>query len=91
MGLDMYLYRKIYIWSPDRRSRGWTIPKKYKEQMGNHCVSEIKCEVMYWRKASHIHKWFVQNVQDGVDNCANYNVTTRDLMALKNFCEKIFE
>ncbi len=30
----------------------------------------IQEEVAYWRKANAIHKWFVENVQDGQDDCA---------------------
>lgn len=26
-------------------------------------------EIGYWRKANHIHKWFVDCVQDGEDDC----------------------
>ena len=30
---------------------------------------------MYWRKSNQIHKWFVDNVQNGVDDCEYYPVT----------------
>ena len=32
-------------------------------------LSYIDEEVGYWRKANAIHKWFVDNVQDGNDDC----------------------
>ena len=37
-------------------------------------------EVGYWRKANQIHKWFVDNVQDGVDDCGEYKVTKEQLI-----------
>jgi len=42
-------------------------------------------ELAYWRKANAIHKWFVDNVQHGVDNCEKYRLTKsniEDLLAL---------
>ena len=48
----------------------------------------IKEEVGYWRKANHIHNWFVENVQDGVDDCAYHDeVTKEDLEELLHICE----
>lgn len=46
-------------------------------------------ELMYWRKANQIHNWFVQNCQNGVDDCGRYAITVADLMKLKELCEKI--
>jgi len=43
-------------------------------------------EVMYWRKVNHIHGWFVQNVQDGVDDCGTYEVSISDLRDLYSIC-----
>lgn len=41
----------------------------------------------YWRKANAIHAWFVENVQNGVDDCDTYLVTRDQLEALKEACE----
>ena len=46
-------------------------------------------ELMYWRKANQIHNWFVQNCQNGVDDCGRYVITVADLKKLKELCEKI--
>ena len=46
-------------------------------------------ELMYWRKANQIHNWFVQNCQNGVDDCGRYAITVADLKKLKELCEKI--
>lgn len=47
-------------------------------------------EVGYWRKANQIHNWFVENVQDGVDDCSYHNeVTEEDLLDLLNICNRV--
>ena len=46
-------------------------------------------EEIYWRKANHIHKWFVDNVQGGCDNCAYYPLTKYHLIELKKACELV--
>lgn len=43
----------------------------------------------YWRKANAIHAWFVENVQNGVDDCGTYLVTREQLEALKTACETV--
>lgn len=50
----------------------------------------IKEEVGYWRKANAIHKWFVENVQDGIDDCDYHReVTKEDLEELLDICHKV--
>ena len=45
-------------------------------------------EVGYWRKANAIHKWFVDNVQNGVDDCEYHNeVTKEQIEKLVKICE----
>ena len=46
-------------------------------------------ELMYWRKANQIHNWFVQNCQNGVDDCGRYAITVADLKKLQELCKKI--
>lgn len=46
-------------------------------------------EVGYWRKANAIHKWFVDNVQGGVDDCGDYKVTKEQLIQLHNVCNDV--
>lgn len=40
-------------------------------------------EMGYWRKANAIHRWFVNNVQGGVDDCNCYFVQKSDLTRLR--------
>lgn len=46
-------------------------------------------EIGYWRKANHIHKWFVDKVQGGDDDCEYYKVTKDNLLNLKATCDKV--
>lgn len=95
MGLDMYLSKKIYIganydWNEVEgdfkiRSKGKELPLELKD------VKYVEKEVAYWRKANQIHKWFVDNVQDGNDDCGTYYVSREDLKKLLDICKQIKE
>jgi hypothetical protein len=50
---------------------------------------EIGEEVMYWRKANAIHLWFVENVQDGIDECEPHDVSVHQLEILRENCARI--
>lgn len=80
MGLDMYLNAKRFLWhSEDALADkvGEVFP-----ELGDARVKEITAEVMYWRKSNAIHKWFVDNVQDGVDECQESWLERKHLEAL---------
>jgi hypothetical protein len=42
-----------------------------------------------WRKANQIHKWFVDNIQDGVDECQESFVEVEKLHKLRDLCEQV--
>jgi len=46
-------------------------------------------EVAYWRKANHIHNWFVQNVQDGIDECQDSVVSKGKVEELLSVCNEV--
>jgi hypothetical protein len=46
-------------------------------------------EVGYWRKANAIHAWFVDNVQNEVDDCGYYEVSKECLERLLDICTTI--
>lgn len=55
-----------------------------------HPWYRIMEEVGYWRKANAIHKWFVDNVQDGIDDCDYHReVTKEDLEELRDICHEV--
>jgi hypothetical protein len=95
MGLDMYLTRKTYVkqWSHQKPEEQFevTITKGGKPYDGIDIsnVTNIEEEVGYWRKANQIHRWFVENVQNGVDNCGEYSVSKGELEELRNICTEV--
>ena len=95
MGLDMYLTRKTYVkqWSHQKPEEQFeiTITKGGKPYDGIDVsnVTNIEEEVGYWRKANQIHRWFVENVQNGVDNCGEYSVSKSELETLRNICTEV--
>lgn len=93
MGLDMYLYKKEFV-NPVKEDENKIIEWKNvfsKDEINSvelKEVSYIVLEVGYWRKVNAVHRWFVENVQHGVDNCAAYYVTYAQLQELKELCLK---
>ena len=89
MGLDMYLNAKRYLWRV--REDDKQIAEKVGDTADTHGmrVKEICCEAMYWRKANAIHYWFVQNVQNGDDDCREYYVGREKLKSLLDTCEAV--
>ena len=95
MGLDMYLSKKNYVGAMYdflnvKGTIDITIGDK-KLPINFNRVSYIEEEVGYWRKANAIHKWFVDNVQNGEDNCREYYVGIDTLKELLEICKKIDE
>lgn len=45
--------------------------------------------VAEWRKANQIHKWFVDHVQDGRDDCGTYEVEVEQLQELLDTVNKV--
>ncbi len=97
MGLDSYLYKKNYVrqgeWvKPEYRTEvevktGGEIDKTIKPERIRYIVEEVA----YWRKANQIHNWFVQNVQNGVDECQSSYVSREKLEELLDVCKKVTE
>jgi len=81
MGLDMFLNAKQYFWTEDKPELD-CIPYGYE-------LEEISVRAAYWRKANAIHDWFVQNVQEGVDNCGEYDVSREQLRSLLEACQSV--
>lgn len=95
MGLDMYLTRRHYVknWEHQKpeEKHVLTIEGPKKDEIDLSKVSEITEEVAYWRKANQIHKWFVDNVQDGNDNCGDYYVSRKQLQDLVDLCKQVIK
>jgi len=95
MGLDMYLSAKKYM------SRHFDAADTQKinginelfgvegDEDGDYGAQEVIFRVAYWRKANAIHDWFVQNVQDGRDECQEAWVSREQLQELIELCKQI--
>lgn len=53
------------------------------------CLNGETKEIGYWRKANAIHRWFVENVQNGEDDCRDYFVTKEQLTELLNLVNQV--
>lgn len=106
MGLDMFLHQRVSGFSisnsdykiVDKNNKcvdDIVIKNKDGEIMLDIPLNSqdfyISKEVIYLRKANHIHKWFVDNVQNGVDDCNSYGVSYDKLMELKNICDNVIK
>ncbi len=100
MGLDMYLLKKHYVGNSYRKPRQMVkviIPKNQKDaslpikKIENKRIVEITEQVARWRKANAIHKWFVDNAQNGVDDCKEYYVSEEQLKDLRDLCEQVIK
>lgn len=93
MGLDMFLTRKKYVGAEysHRNVKGtiYILIGDKQLPVDFDRVSYIEESVGYWRKANAIHNWFVENVQDGIDNCNDYYVSTGQLQELLDLCKKV--
>jgi len=95
MGLDMYLTKETYVKKWDHQTpeeRHEVTVKKGGEihpSIKTNRVSGVVEELMYWRKANAIHGWFVENCQDGIDECQKTYVEIDKLIELKNLCEQV--
>jgi hypothetical protein len=64
------------------RYYAWDTAHKHPRKM-------VQEHVGYWRKENHIHNWFVQNVQDCMDDCRAYIVSCEQLKALRDVCQEV--
>lgn len=92
MGLDMYLTKKTYVGANyEHRNVEANINITVDKQPLNVNTKKVTCieeEVMYWRKANAIHGWFVDNVQNGEDDCDSYELSRSKLQELLNACKQ---
>jgi hypothetical protein len=87
MGLDMYLTAKRYLSSYNEDDK-----KVIKEMEALNLpfpIKQLECEAMYWRKANAIHRWFVNEVQEGEDNCREHYVSQKQLAQLLDLCRRV--
>lgn len=102
MGLDMYLYlrKSDYASGAEWRSKEEQERAKYpvelakfEEDIKKHSVPSkcvyIDYKVGYWRKANAVHGWFVENCQEGNDDCKDYYVSKEQAQDLLDLCNQV--
>lgn len=95
MGLDMYLTKEVYVGAIykhrnvkgviDITANGEKIDIPF-DKVETICLRQAS-----WRKANQIHRWFVENVQDGNDDGKPYYVSGEKLLELVSLCEEVLE
>lgn len=102
MGLDQYLEAEVYIHRPsdwmNEEERLKLIPTWEKivsilpETPPQEAYGvKVSYTVAYWRKANAIHKWFVDNVQNGIDECQRSYVSNEKLNELLSVCHQVIK
>ena len=105
MGLDMYLTAEVYVGAKwhNVKTKSIVVSKRHKAEFNEGekddfkevnkfptaRISSISYDVGYWRKVNCVHKWFVDNVLGGNDDCERYRVDDEKLVELKGLCEKL--
>jgi len=94
MGLDMYLYARINISKFDDKEsikKAEEVRNIFPEMFKSNNLDsvEIRFESGYWRKANHIHKWFVKKCQEGKDECQDSYVSRNELKELLDLCKRV--
>lgn len=101
MGLDMYLKAKKYMSPYFDKEDGEHIDQLNQMMLPEHLITkddpldrgisikEVVAEIAYWRKANAIHGWFVDNCQDGVDECQEAYVDRSKLEKLLDIVTKV--
>lgn len=102
MGLGMYLIASRYLsgYEFEREREDPEVPKfdavleasGLREYISEDSPAlEVHVNVCYWRKANAIHRWFIENVADGVDDCKPVYVSVEDLEKLLSLARKALE
>lgn len=95
MGLDQYLYAKQYT-----SESSYARPDKFavlKDVVGSDIKFLVKdspsisveMKVGQWRKSNHIHEYFVDNCQNGEDDCRESYVNREKLVELLDLCKQV--
>ena len=94
MGLDQYLYANKYTCSNTFGEDSWKKMNDEFQQLKTIIGDDAKyldkdlpsialqMKIGYWRKANQIHQWFVDNCQNGEDNCRESYVSREQLEEL---------
>ena len=88
MGLDMYLLQRIY---PNEKNKVKLTVEGKTGPIDPEQVSYTVSDAGYWRKANAVHGWFVENCQNGRDDCQEAEVTYEQFRELRRLCVEVIE
>lgn len=96
MGLDQYLYAKKYTSNNPYFNKSGMF-EQLKETLGTDIAFltkeipsiSVEIKVGYWRKSNQIHQFFVDNCQNGEDDCRNAYVEREKLEELLDLCKQV--
>lgn len=97
MGLDMFLYIKRNDYRSKYINDG-NLELKYPKDItefipepacGLSVSRETSYQVGYWRKANHIHKWFVDTCANGEDDCNRIYLSIAQVEELLSLCKQV--
>lgn len=91
MGLDQYITirHKSTNSAYEKWKNYWNLSEKERENVRAPKEPSKDLIVGYFRKHHSIHKWFVNNIQNGNDDCGRYKISVKDIETLKELCEEI--
>ena len=97
MGLDMYLEAEMYVGGWDHaKEPERALYRSLLESVGLQSVASpdspsihVSVTVACWRKANAIHRWFVETLADGEDDCQRMYVGPESVRALFDLCNKV--
>lgn len=101
MGLDMYL-KKHFVYEPFSMTEG-RIPLETSLSIKRTDTQAVLFDIttpdvtgfvidnVYWRKANMIHQWFVDNVQEGIDDCRLYELEETSLEKLLDIIDRLLD
>ena len=101
MGLDMFLWKEVYVgaeYSHRNMNVIIDVTKDGKRMpINTNKVCEIREEAMYWRKANAIHSWFLENCaakdpfDNPIDDCRPIEIPLEKLEELLDICKEVLE
>jgi hypothetical protein len=94
MGLDMYLFAEKHVngWEGSKDPQFDALVALFKVTPDSGSPSFlVSATVGYWRKANAIHRWFVDRVQEGKDECQRSYVSKEQLHSLRADCRKVLD
>ena len=105
MGLDMYLYGTKTFSAYDKQIGNEPVTRTTEFQsllietnFENAPIDDtlqssytVDYPLAYWCKTNAVHNWFVQNVQNGVDDCDRYYVSAEQLVQLSDLVNNALE